>query len=82
MVIGVVAGFIVCYGYWWLERWDIDDVVVGAIPVHGLDGTWGLILLGLFADGTYGVYTTKPPYVAGLLYGNLGFFICQLISAS
>ena len=80
VLIGIAAGFIVCYGYWWLERHGIDDVV-GAIPVHGFNGTWGLIALGLFADGTYGVYTTEPPLVTGLLYGNLGFFACQLISA-
>ncbi|RLI81706.1 MAG: hypothetical protein DRP01_10645 [Archaeoglobales archaeon] len=43
VLIGVVAGFIACYGYWWLERRCIDDVV-GAIPVHGFAGTWGLLL--------------------------------------
>ncbi len=50
MVIGIVAGFIVCYGFWFLERRGVDNVV-GAIPVHGFNGTWGLIALGLFADG-------------------------------
>jgi len=80
VVIGIVAGFIACYGYWWLEQRGVDDVV-GAIPVHGFNGTWGLLALGLFADGTYGNYTTEPPFVAGLLYGNAGFFACQLISA-
>jgi len=34
----------------------------------------------LLADGTYGVYTTKPPLITGLLYGNPGFLACQLIS--
>ena len=80
VVIGIIAGFISCYGYWWLERRGVDDVV-GAIPVHGFNGTWGLIALGLLADGTYGVYTTNGPLVTGLLYGNAGFFIVQLISA-
>ncbi|AGK60939.1 ammonium transporter [Archaeoglobus sulfaticallidus PM70-1] len=80
VLIGVVAGFISSYGYWWLERRGIDDVV-GAVPVHGFNGTWGLIALGLFADGTYGVYTTEAPIVTGLLYGNAGFFACQMISA-
>jgi len=81
VVIGVVAGFIVCYGYWWLERRGVDDVV-GAVPAHGFNGTWGLIALGLFADGSYGVYTTEGPLVTGLLYGNSGFFTAQLISAA
>ncbi len=81
VVIGIVAGFIVCYGYWFLERRGVDDVV-GAIPVHGFNGTWGLLALGLFADGTYGNYTTEAPLVTGLLYGNPGFFLCQLISVA
>ncbi len=79
VVIGIVAGFIVCYGYWFLERRGVDDVA-GAIPVHGLNGTWGLLALGLFADGTYGNYATEAPFITGLLYGNAGFFGCQLIS--
>ncbi len=81
VVIGIVAGFIVCYGYWFLENHGIDDMV-GAVAVHGFNGTWGLISLGIFADGTYGVYTTAGPHVTGLLYGNPGFFLCQLISAA
>ncbi len=78
VVIGIIAGFIVCYGYWWLEKRGVDDAV-GAVAVHGLNGSWGLLALGIFADGTYGIYTTKPPYVTGLLYGNPGFFLCQVI---
>ncbi|OFV66544.1 MAG: ammonium transporter [Candidatus Syntrophoarchaeum butanivorans] len=80
VVIGVVAGFIVCYGYWFLEQHGVDDVV-GAVPVHGFNGAWGLLALGIFADGTYGNYTTVEPLVRGLLYGNTGFFACQVISA-
>lgn len=80
VVIGTIAGFIATYGYWWLEKRGLDDVV-GAIPVHGFSGTWGLIALGIFADGSYDLYATESPLVTGLLYGNWGFFIVQLISA-
>ncbi|NLX46909.1 MAG: ammonium transporter [Euryarchaeota archaeon] len=81
LLIGVVAGFIVCYGVWLMERKGVDDVV-GAISVHGFNGLWGLIALGLFADGTYGVYTADGPLVTGLLYGNAGFLAVQLINAA
>ncbi len=81
VLIGIVAGFVVCYGYWFLERNGMDDVV-GAVPVHGFNGIWGLIALGLFADGTYGNSAVEGPLVTGLLYGNPGFFACQLISAA
>jgi Amt family ammonium transporter len=81
LVIGVVAGFIVCYGVWFLEKKGVDDVV-GAVSVHGFNGLWGLIALGIFADGTYGVYAVDGPLVTGLLYGNAGFFAAQLINAA
>lgn len=80
IVIGAIAGLIACYGYWFLEKRGIDDVV-GAIPVHGFGGTWGLIALGIFADGTYGIYTTDGPLVSGLIDGNPGFLLVQVIGA-
>lgn len=48
--------------------------------MHGFNGTWGPLALGLFADGTYGNYAAEAPFITGLLYGNAGFFACQLIS--
>ncbi len=80
VVIGIVAGIIIYLGVWLLD-WvlHIDDPV-GAVSVHGLNGAWGLLALGLFADGTYGVYVTDGPLVTGLLYGNTGFFAAQAIS--
>jgi len=80
VIIGLVAGAIVVAGVWFLDwKLHVDDPV-GAISVHGLNGSWGLLALGLFADGTYGVYQTAGPMVTGLLYGNPGFFACQVIS--
>jgi len=81
LVIGVVSGFLVCHGVWFLEKKGVDDVV-GAISVHGLNGLWGLIALGLFADGTFGVYSYEGEMVTGLLYGNAGFMAVQLINAA
>ncbi len=81
VVIGLIAGILVCLGVIFLDRLHIDDPV-GAFPVHGLNGLWGLISLGLFADGTYGNYTTANPHVVGLFYGGgFGQLIAQIISA-
>jgi Amt family ammonium transporter len=50
----------------------IDDPV-GAISVHGVNGAWGIISLGLFADGTYGDgWNGVPGTVRGLFYGDGG----------
>lgn len=35
------------------DKVKIDDPV-GAISVHGVNGAWGLIAVGLFSDGSYG----------------------------
>lgn len=50
-----VAGFLVCIAVPIVEKkFKLDDPV-GAISVHGVNGFWGVISLGLFvADGSYG----------------------------
>jgi len=81
VVIGIVAGIVVVLGIKFLESRGIDDPV-GAVSVHGFAGIWGLLSIGLLADGTYGNYTTDAPYVTGLFYGG-GFeqLIAQAIGA-
>jgi Amt family ammonium transporter len=74
VVIGIVSGFIVMYGIrfndWVLK---VDDPV-GAVAVHGYNGIWGLLAVGIFADGTYGG-------VSGLIVGNTGQIIAQAVDA-
>ncbi|WP_427366365.1 ammonium transporter [Candidatus Caldatribacterium saccharofermentans] len=79
VVIGAIAGLLVVGGVEFLESRGIDDPV-GAVSVHGINGLWGLLSVGLFADGTYGLYSLEPPYVTGLLYGGgTGQLVAQLI---
>ncbi len=75
VVIGLVAGLIVMYGIKFNE-WvlKVDDPV-GAVAVHGYNGLWGLLAVGIFADGTYGG-------VSGLIVGNTGQMIAQIIDAA
>jgi Amt family ammonium transporter len=79
-IIGIIAGVIVCIGVWFLEnKMKIDDPV-GAVSVHGLNGIWGLLALGLFADGSYGNgINGVSGTVRGLFYGGLGQLWAQLI---
>ncbi len=79
IVVGVVAGLLVVWGTQQLERLRIDDAV-GAIPVHGICGIWGLLSVGIFADGTYGNgFNGVAGGVTGLLYGNWSQLLAQLI---
>jgi Amt family ammonium transporter len=57
----------------------VDDPV-GAVSVHGVNGAWGLLALGLFADGRYGDgWNGVPGTVTGLLYGDARQFVAQTI---
>jgi Amt family ammonium transporter len=81
VVIGIIAGIILVIGVYLLEALKIDDPV-GAVPVHGFNGLWGVISVGIFADGTYGNYAIEPPFVKGLLYGGgVDQLIAQIIGA-
>jgi Amt family ammonium transporter len=58
------------------------DDPVGAISVHGANGIWGVISVGLFADGTSnygGSWNGVSGSVRGLFYGDPGQLIAQLI---
>lgn len=79
--IGAVAGVLVCVSVWFIEnKLKIDDPV-GAVSVHGVNGLWGLLSVGLFADGTYGTgLNGVTGGVTGLLYGDVGQLYAQLIN--
>ena len=74
-IIGIIAGFLVCLAVPFFEnKCKIDDPV-GAISVHGVNGIWGIIATGLFADGSYSG-------VSGLFYGNWGQFATQMVDVA
>ncbi len=53
-VIGMVAGVMVVYSVLFVEgKLKLDDPV-GAISVHGVNGAWGVLSVGLLANGNYG----------------------------
>ncbi len=79
--LGFIAGILVCASVWFFDNVAHVDDPCGAISVHGVCGAWGLIALGLFADGTYGAgWNGINGNVTGLLYGDVGQFAAQLVS--
>lgn len=54
VLIGVIAGGLVVGGVFFVERILKVDDPVGAVAVHGVNGAWGVLSLGLFANGSYG----------------------------
>jgi Amt family ammonium transporter len=54
VLLGAIAGGLVVGGVFFVERILKVDDPVGAVAVHGLNGAWGVLSLGLFANGSYG----------------------------
>ena len=82
-VIGAVAGVMVCWSVFFVERSMKVDDPVGAISVHGTCGAWGVISLGLFSDGTYGDgFNGVEGTVRGLFYGGASQFVAQIIGTA
>jgi Amt family ammonium transporter len=91
--IGAISGVLVV---WSVNFWDnagVDDPV-GAISVHGVNGIWGVISVGIFATGNYGAgwngivrdqwAKSDLGYdgVRGILYGDASQLWAQLIDAA
>jgi len=54
ILIGAVGGVLVVFGVELLDRLHIDDPV-GAIPVHGMNGIWGTLAVGIFGQKSLGL---------------------------
>ncbi len=80
VLIGAIAGILVCLSVFFIDRILKIDDPVGAVSVHGVCGAWGVLSLGLFADGTYGDgYNGIAGGVKGLFYGDASQFLAQCI---
>ena len=79
-VIGLIAGLLLCWAVFFVEGTLKVDDPVGAIAVHGVNGAWGVLSLGLFADGTYGDgFNGVEGTVRGLFYGGASQLVAQII---
>ena len=73
VVIGAIAGLLMMASVRFVEyKLKVDDPV-GAISVHGTNGLWGILAVGIFADGTYGG-------VKGVIMGEWGQLMAQIIT--
>ena len=82
-MIGLVAGVLVIESTFFVERRLKIDDPVGAISVHGVCGLFGVLAVGIFANGKYGAgwnltttYTDAagdPLGVTGVPYSSDGW---------
>lgn len=84
-IIGLIGGVLVCLSVEFFDRVARIDDPVGAISVHCVNGLWGVIAVGLFADGRSnygGSWNGVPGAVTGLFYGDPGQLVAQLIGVA
>jgi ammonium transporter, Amt family len=84
-IIGLIAGVLVCVSVEFVDRVLKVDDPVGAISVHGANGLWGVISVGLFADGKSnygGSWNGVNGSVTGLFYGDPSQLVAQLIGVA
>lgn len=90
LFIGAVGGVLVVVSVFFWDRFGLDDPV-GAVSVHGANGLWGTLSLGLFANGKYGHGwngVVRPEFVTqygsdgvrGLFYGDASQLFAQILS--
>ncbi len=74
-VIGTIAGVLVVLAISFVEnKLKVDDPV-GAISVHGVNGTFGVLAVGIFANGKYGAgWNLTTEGAAGTATGVTGIF--------
>jgi ammonium transporter, Amt family len=85
VIIGLIAGVLVCLSVEFVDRVMKVDDPVGAISVHGANGLWGVIAVGLFADGKSnygGSWNGVNGSVTGLFYGDASQLVAQLMGVA
>ncbi|HEV3191638.1 MAG TPA: hypothetical protein VGY54_14110, partial [Polyangiaceae bacterium] len=92
MVIGLISGVLVVVAVWFFDKRGVDDPV-GAISVHGVNGAWGVLSVGIFGNGDYGagwngvvrdefVKQYGSDGVRGILYGDSSQLVMQAIDVA
>jgi len=92
VVIGGLAGVFVVFSVFFWEKIGIDDPV-GAISVHGINGLWGVLAVGIFANGKYGagwngvvrdewVKAAGSDGVRGILFGDASQLYAQALDCA
>jgi Amt family ammonium transporter len=83
-VIGLIAGVLVVYAVSFVENVLKIDDPVGAISVHGICGTFGVLAVGIFANGSYGGAWNGSDVAAveGVVAGKFGQLGAQALGVA
>ncbi|MGE3075603.1 MAG: ammonium transporter [Dehalococcoidia bacterium] len=81
-IIGLLAGGLVCFSMVFVEKTLKIDDPVGAFSVHGVCGAFGVLCVGLFADGTAPDFLVVGHPIKGLFFGDGTQLVAQVIGVA
>ena len=83
-VIGTIAAVLAIESVFFIERKLKIDDPVGAIAVHGVNGIFGVLAVGIFANGSYGSGWNGSPTkgVEGIIKGDWGQLGAQVLGVA
>lgn len=70
ILIGFIAGIFVILAVKLLDRLKIDDPI-GAWAVHGLNGVWGTIAVGIFSEASLGIQVAGTLIISAWGFGTM-----------
>lgn len=79
VAIGAIAGVLVCVAMVFVERTLKIDDPVGAFAVHGVCGAFGVLSVGIFADGTAPDWLAVGYPIKGALFGDWNQLAVQFV---
>lgn len=83
VTLGAIAGVLMYFSVFFVEEVLRIDDPVGAISVHGTCGFWGVISLGIFANGKYGDgWNGVAGTVKGVISGDPSQLLAEFIGAT
>lgn len=83
-VIGTIAAVLAIESVFFIERKLKIDDPVGAIAVHGVNGIFGVLAVGIFSNGSYGAGWNGSPTkgIEGIIKGDWGQLGAQVLGVA
>ena len=79
IAIGAVGGVVVVLGVALLDKIGVDDPV-GAVPVHGMNGVWGTVAVGIWGQKALGL--ARDGLLHGGGFAQLGVQLLGVVAVS
>jgi Amt family ammonium transporter len=78
MAVGAIAGILTTWSSVLMEKRQLDDAV-GAVPVHFVNGIWGLVAVAIFNENGFSVGSLGVQVLGAVVGAGFAFGACYAI---